>query len=231
MTPVQLLRRFLVLLMAAFLCLQLVILAQVFLLRYRAPADTAFMREQLARLQEKNPNASIRFVWRDLPAINRAVQRAAIAGEDSRFMLHDGFDWEGIRHAMRKNQRAGHLVAGGSTITQQLAKNLFLSGRRTLVRKGEETLITLMLDACLTKKRTLELYLNVAQFGERVFGIEAASQHYFGTSASHLSTWQAANLIARLPSPGRYDRLGNTAWLLEKTAIIHARMPLVYIPR
>jgi monofunctional biosynthetic peptidoglycan transglycosylase len=231
MTPRQLLTRFFALLVIAFICLQLFILMEVLWLRHHQPHSSAFMQEQLADLREHSPHARLDAVWRDYTVINSNIKHAVIAAEDSTFMSNDGFDWEGIQHAMTRNLKAGEVVAGGSTITQQLAKNLFLSGHRTLVRKGEETLITLMLDACLSKRRILELYLNYAQWGRNVFGIEAASRHYYGISANALSDLQAARLAAMLPSPSYYDRVGDTDWLLEKTGIILARMPMVATPR
>jgi monofunctional biosynthetic peptidoglycan transglycosylase len=231
MTPRSLLLRFCVLLALAFVCLQGYLLAQVIWLRQHQPAHTAFMHEQLVQLREQDAKAKLAFQWRNYNAISPSIKRAVIAAEDSTFTSNDGFDWQGIKIAMTRNLKAGEFVAGGSTLTQQLAKNLFLSGHRTLVRKGEETLITLMLDTCLSKRRILELYLNYAQWGRNVFGIEAAARHYYGISASEVSDWQAARLAAMLPNPAYYDRVGDTDWLLEKSGIILARMPLVPIPR
>lgn len=230
MTSKSLLLRFCALLVLAFICLQLYLLAQVIWLRHHQPAQTAFMHEQLSELREHSARANLSFYWRDYNSINASIKHAVIAAEDSTFMSNEGFDWQGIKNAMARNLKAGEFVAGGSTLTQQLAKNLFLSGHRTLVRKGEETLVTIMLSLCLSKQRTLELYLNYAQWGRNVFGIEAAARHYYGISANQLSDWQAARLAAMLPNPSYYDRVGNTDWLLEKSGIILARMPQVAIP-
>ena len=136
-----------------------------------------------------------------------------IAAEDMKFVDHEGFDWEGIQRAMEKNQKKGKAVAGGSTITQQLAKNLFLSGSRSYIRKGEEAIITLMLEAVLDKRRILELYLNVAEWGNGVFGAEAAARHYYGASAASLGPEQAARLAAMLPRPQFYDRNRGSEYL------------------
>lgn len=231
MTVRRLLFRLCVLLALAFVCLQGYLLASVIWLGQHQLPHTAFMHEQLAQLHQRQPLARLDFHWRNYAQINPSIKHAVIAAEDSTFMNNDGFDWQGIKTAMARNLKAGEFVAGGSTLTQQLAKNLFLSGHRTLVRKGEEALITLMLDTCLSKRRILELYLNYAQWGVRVFGIEAAAQHYYGIHASELSDWQSARLAAMLPNPEYYDRVGNTDWLLEKSGIILARMPLVAIPR
>ena len=133
--------------------------------------------------------------------------------EDAKFTEHDGFDWEGIQRAMDKNQRRGRIVSGGSTITQQLAKNLFLSGERSAWRKAQEAAITAMLEAVMSKRRIFEIYLNVAEWGENVFGAEAAAQHYFGVKAADLSEDQAAHLAAMLPRPRYYDRNRDSAYL------------------
>lgn len=218
------------LLLLAFIGVQLVIAAQVINLRHHHPDSSAFMREQLAQLHIKHPQAHLRFRWREFAAISPYIKQAVISAEDTTFMSNDGFDWRGIRDALEKNLEAGEFVAGGSTLTQQLAKNLFLSGRRTLVRKGEEAIITVLLTTILSKQRILTLYLNYAQWGRHVFGIEAAARHYYGVSAAQLNRWQAARLAAMLPNPEFYDRVGNTAWLLKKTGIITRRMPRVAYP-
>src|SRR5213078_522678 len=143
----------------------------------------------------------------------------------ARFVDHEGFDWEAIEKAREKNRAKGRVVAGGSTISQQLAKNLFLSGERTPWRKGQEALITVMIEQLMDKRRILEVYLNVIELGEGVFGAEAAARHYFGTSASAIGPEAAARLAAMVPNPRYYDRNRNTAWLARKTQMILARMP------
>ena len=153
-----------------------------------------------------------------------------VAAEDAKFIDHEGFDWEGIQKALEKNEKKGKVVAGGSTISQQLAKNLFLSGSRSWVRKGQEAIITWMLESTMSKRRILELYLNVAEWGNGVFGAEAAARHYFSVPAAQLSAQQAAWLAAVLPAPQRYDRNRGSAWIARKSEIILARMPAAQIP-
>jgi monofunctional biosynthetic peptidoglycan transglycosylase len=158
------------------------------------------------------------------------LKRAMIAAEDARFAEHEGFDWDGIQKAMDRNARRGRVVAGGSTITQQLAKNLFLSASRSYVRKGEEALITLMLESLLDKRRIFELYLNVIEWGDGVFGAEAAARRYFGIGASQLSPEQAARLAAMAPSPRHFERNPGSRALAIRVPIILARMPSAELP-
>lgn len=194
------------------------------------PATTAFMETRLATLRQKNPNASLKQTWAGYERVSGNLKRAVIAAEDAKFVDHEGFDWEGIQRALEKNEKKGKVVAGGSTISQQLAKNLFLSGSRSWIRKGQEAVITWMLESVMDKKRILELYLNLAEWGNGVFGAEAAARHYFGVSAAQLSAPQAAWLAAILPAPQRYDRNRDSAWIAKKTEIILARMSAAQIP-
>ncbi|HEX5337128.1 MAG TPA: monofunctional biosynthetic peptidoglycan transglycosylase, partial [Gallionella sp.] len=150
--------------------------------------------------------------------------------EDAKFVDHEGFDWEGIQKAYEKNMKKGKIVAGGSTISQQLAKNLFLSTKRTPWRKGEEVIITLMLEAVMDKRRIFEIYLNVIEWGNGVFGAEAAARHYYNTSAAGLSAGQAAKLAAMVPNPRYYDKHREAGGLQRKTGIILARMNYAEIP-
>ena len=194
------------------------------------PSSTAFMDARLAVIREKTPNAKLKQQWVPYEKISIHLKRAILVAEDDRFADHEGFDWEGIQKAMDKNQQKGKVVAGGSTISQQLAKNLFLSGERSMLRKGEEALITLMMERMLGKERILEIYLNVIEWGDGVFGAEAAARHYFGVSAAQLSAEQAAKLAAMVPRPRFYDKNRNAPWLLKKTQIILARMPRAQLP-
>jgi len=162
--------------------------------------------------------------------ISNHLKRALVAAEDARFLDHEGFDWEAIQKAMAKNERRGRIVAGASTISQQLAKNLFLSGSRSWLRKGQEALITWMLETTMPKRRILELYLNFAEWGEGVFGAEAAARHHFGVSAGALGAEQAAWLAAILPSPRRYERGRSTPYIDGRVGTILARMPAAQIP-
>jgi monofunctional biosynthetic peptidoglycan transglycosylase len=194
------------------------------------PRETAFMAERMAALREKNPRAVLHYRFVPYSRISHSLKRAVIAAEDAKFVEHEGFDWDGIELALEKNQKRGRIVAGGSTITQQLAKNLFLSGSRSWLRKGEEAIITLMLEAILDKRRIFELYLNVIEWGSGVFGAEAAAQHYFGVSAAQLGPEQAARLAAMAPNPRFYEHHQGAPGLNRKIRIILARMPAADLP-
>jgi monofunctional biosynthetic peptidoglycan transglycosylase len=190
-----------------------------------APRETAFMAERMDALRVKNPRVVLHYQFVPYERIATPLKRAMIAAEVAKFVEHEGFDWDGIALAIEKNEKRGRIVAGGSTITQQLAKNLFLSGQRSWLRKGEEAVITLMLEAILDKRRIFELYLNVIEWGNGVFGAEAAARHYFGVSAAQLSASQAARLAAMAPSPRRFERNPHSAYLTGRTTTILARMP------
>ncbi len=180
------------------------------------PTSTALMDHRLARAAEQGRTGKRQWLWTPLSRIAPELQRAVIAAEDASFFVHEGFDWEGIRDAALYNLEAGELKRGGSTITQQLAKNLYLSSERSLFRKAREALITRSLEHRLSKKRILELYLNVAEWGRGVYGAEAAARHHFGKSASDLTADEAAWLAAILPSPLRYDPIRKTTVLARR---------------
>ncbi len=192
------------------------------------PALTAFMQTRLERSRAKK--VALRQRWVGYERISPQLKRAVVAAEDAKFVGHEGFDWEAIQKAMERNERRGAVVAGASTISQQLTKNLFLSAERSWARKGQEALITAMLEAAMSKRRILEIYLNVAEWGEGVFGAEAAAQHHFGVSAAELNAEQAAWLAAILPSPRRYERGRTTQYLQGRVQTILARMPAARIP-
>jgi monofunctional biosynthetic peptidoglycan transglycosylase len=194
------------------------------------PSSSAFMDTRLEIMQDKNPDAELRQKWVPYAKISDNLKRALVAAEDAKFVDHEGFDWEGIQKAYVKNLRKGRIVAGGSTISQQLAKNLFLSTRRTPWRKLEEAAITVMLETVMDKQRIFEIYLNVIEWGNGVFGAEAAARHYFHVSAAQLSADQAAKLAAMVPNPRYYDRHRDARGLLLKTDIIMARMNDAEIP-
>lgn len=194
------------------------------------PTTTSFMQQRLEQLRKKDPQARLRQHWLAYETIPSHLKRAVVAAEDAKFVGHEGFDWEAIQKAIEKNERKGRVVAGASTISQQLAKNLFLSGERSWARKAQEAVITWMLESVLSKRRILELYLNVAEWGDGVFGAEAAAQHHFGVPARTLNAHQAAWLAAILPSPLRYARGQSTAYLAERVAIIQGRMQQARIP-
>lgn len=216
---------------------QLWFLAQVLWLAYNDPASTAFMDDRLetlrarAALSGKRPDqVRLAHTWVPYARISPQLKRAVVAAEDARFLEHGGLDWDAIERAMEKNQKRGRVVAGASTITQQLAKNLFLSGERSWIRKAEEAIIAWMLEAVLSKRRILELYLNVAEWGEGVFGAQAAAQYHFGISAAALNARQAAWLAAVLPSPRRYAQGGTTPYLERRVVVIQRRMRGAQIP-
>jgi len=194
------------------------------------PSSTSFMRQQLEILQEKNPDAKLQQKWLPYERISKNLKRAIIAAEDANFSDHDGIDWNALEKAYEKNSKRGRVVSGGSTITQQLAKNLFLSSQKSYIRKGEELIITLMLEAVMDKERIFEIYLNVVEWGNGVFGAEAASRHYYGISASSLSADQAARLAVMLPNPRYYDQHRASAYLQKRTNLIMRRMGASTLP-
>ena len=214
----------------ALLLLYAYVAATIWWWRDHPPRETAFMSSRLAELRVTNPRAELRYRFVPYERISRELKRAMIAAEDARFVDHEGFDWEGIQTALEKNQKKGRVVAGGSTITQQLAKNLFLSPSRSYWRKAEEAVITVMLETMLDKERIFELYLNVIEWGSGVFGAEAAAQRYFGTSAARLSAEQAARLAAMAPNPRYYEHHPDAPGLRRKIGIILARMPAAELP-
>lgn len=204
--------------------------AHIWWWRGHPPQETAFMALRLAEIRAAHPDARLAYAWVPYERISTEIKRAMIAAEDARFIEHEGFDWDGIQQAMDRNARRGHIVAGGSTITQQLAKNLFLSSQRSYWRKSEEALITLMLEAMLDKRRILELYLNVIELGDGIFGAEAAARHYFRVGAGGVTAEQAARLAAIAPNPRYYEKHPDARGLARKITIILARMPAAELP-
>ena len=188
----------------------------------------------LQQLRATDPHASLQHRWVPYAQISTALKRAVIASEDSNFTGHDGVEWGAIRQAwaynLKQEERGTHRRRGGSTITQQLAKNLFLSGSRSYLRKGQELVLTYMIEHVMPKRRILELYLNVAEWGVGVFGAEAAARHYYKTSAAKLGSSQAARLAAMLPNPRYYDKHRHTSYLNSRTGTLTRRMRMVDIP-
>ncbi|MEO8305804.1 MAG: monofunctional biosynthetic peptidoglycan transglycosylase [Betaproteobacteria bacterium] len=232
--PLARVRRVLFLALAALIVAALAwfawIAAHVGWYRYNPPRETAFMAQRMDEAHAKNPKLALRYRWVPYAQISTQLKRAMIAAEDAKFTDHDGFDWEGIQNALEKNRRKGRVVAGGSTITQQLAKNLFLSPAKSYWRKGEEAVVTVLLEAMLSKQRIFELYLNVIEWGNGVFGAEAAAERYFGVTAARLSAEQAARLAAMAPSPRLFERRPDSAYLAGRVETILARMPSAAIP-
>lgn len=223
--------RLVLLIAAVFVLWHLWIWGHIVLWRYTPPTSTAFMDDRLALMKQEDSDAALQHKWVPYEKISPNLKRAVIASEDAQFIHHNGFDWDGIQTAWEKNIKKGRLVAGGSTISQQLAKNLFLSSQRTPWRKAEEAIIAVMLESTLSKRRILEIYLNMIEWGDGVFGAEAAARHYYGISARSLSSQQAAKMAAMIPNPRFYDKNRKARGLSRKTAIIQKRMQQVAIPR
>ena len=198
--------------------------------RALAPHRTAFMNMRMDELAASRPDTKLDYRWVDYNNISVNLKKALIASEDANFAEHGGFDWNGIRNAMRRNEQSGRIKAGGSTISQQLAKNLFLNESRSYWRKAEEAAITAMLEATTDKDRLYELYLNVIEWGYGIYGAEAAAQHWHRKSAAELTKAQAAELAARVPRPLYYADHPRDAALKRKTNIILRRMGSAELP-
>ena len=194
------------------------------------PGQTSFMVQRLAEMREKNPQAQLRHQWVPYERISVNLKQAVVAAEDDKFIDHEGFDWEGIQKALEKNRAKGKVVAGGSTISQQLAKNLLLSPIKTPWRKAQEAVITLWLETFWDKRRILEVYLNSVEWGEGIFGAEAAARRYFGNSASQLSAEQAARLAVMLPAPRRMEKNPYSDYIDGRTQLILGRMHNSEVP-
>jgi len=238
------LSRWLLLVLVAGLALQLFFIGRIALMSVVDPQSTAFQRSEAWRIANTGA-LRWRQDWRDYDQISDHLKRAVIAAEDDSFASHEGVDWDAIERAWERNAQAEEAAAqraaqnkparplrirGGSTITQQLAKNLLLSGERTLLRKGQELVLTYALEHMLTKRRILEIYLNSVEWGEGVFGAEAAAQHYFKKSAAQLTAWEAARLAVMLPAPKRFEKLPNSRYLASRTRTIMARMRSAELP-
>jgi monofunctional biosynthetic peptidoglycan transglycosylase len=239
--------RWLLVVALAVLALQLFFVARIAAMAVLAPQSTAFERSEAWRLVTEKGHLRWRQQWLGYDKISDNLKRAVIASEDDSFANHDGVDWEALEKAWQKNAKAEAKAAkktppkgktparppkvvGGSTITQQLAKNLFLSGERTLLRKGQEFVLTLTLEALLSKERILEIYLNNVEWGEGVFGAEAAAQHYFRKSATQLSPFEAARLAVMLPRPKYFEKLPNSGYLTERAGVIAGRLVNAELP-
>ena len=224
------LRRLVVGLLGLLLLYQLWLFGWVLWWRSANPDTTRFMAIRLGELQARDPGAQLQQQWVGYGKVANHLKRALIVSEDDLFVHHEGFDWDGMQKAIEKNSRRGKVVAGGSTISQQLAKNLFLTPSKTPWRKAQEAIITLMIEALWSKQRIFEVYLNVIEWGNGVFGAEAAARHYYGITAAQLSAEQAARLAAMVPSPRFYDRNRNAPGLAAKAQVILGRMPAAQIP-
>jgi monofunctional biosynthetic peptidoglycan transglycosylase len=203
---------------------------QVWWLRDHNPDITAFMQQGLDRLQARSPQAQLQHRWVPYEQISVELKRAVIAAEDQNFLDHEGFDVEAIQEAYEKNERSGRIRRGASTISQQLAKNLFLSPQRNYLRKAHETVITLIIEALLSKRRILEIYLNVIEWGNGIYGAQAAAQYYYGISAAELDTEQAAWMAAMIPNPRFYSGNRDTPYLEQRTNTLLTQMEYVRVP-
>lgn len=217
------------------LALQVYFFLQIAAWQYLDPSSTSFMRAERWRLCGLNVwSCSVDRKWVGYGEMSRNIKRAVIASEDADFVNHPGYELDAMLDAWERNKKRGHIVRGGSTITQQLAKNLFLSSEQYYVRKGQELAITWMLEFWLDKQRIFEIYLNSVEWGEGVFGVEAAAQHYFHTSASRLTVGQAARLAAALPAPKCLDKKEYCANVRvnfrTKASIIARRMGAATLP-
>ena len=228
--PVLWLKRLLLGVFGLLLLYQLWLFGWVLWWNWVNPESTRFMEIRLVELQAKDPAAQLKKQWVSYGKISNHLKRALIVSEDGLFIHHEGFDWDGIQKAIEKNQKKGKIVAGGSTISQQLAKNLFLTPSKTPWRKAQEAIITLMLETVWSKQRIFEVYLNVIEWGNGVFGAEAAARHYFGISAAQLSAEQAARLAGMVPSPRFYDRNRSAPGLTRKAEVILGRMSSAQVP-
>lgn len=252
------LARFVALALLCGLALQLYFLLRIALMIVIDPQSTSFQRSEIWRLLVERQSVAWSQQWRPYARIGAPLKRAVIASEDARFADHSGVEWDAIEAAWERNQRAQaradklnakarhrdgkagadsrpartvqSKVVGGSTISQQLAKNLFLSGERSFVRKGQEGVITLMLEGLLGKRRILEIYLNNIEWGEGLFGAQAGAQHYFHVDADRLGTLQAARLAVMLPAPKRFEKRAASPYVLNRAETIAARMGDVELP-
>ena len=239
--------RWCVLLVCAMVCLQVFFALRIASMAVIAPESTSFERSQIWQVFTQQGRLPWRQAWVDQDRIAPTLKRAVLASEDSAFIQHDGIWWDSLEKAWDKNARSKAQaerraqrradakpvevkIVGGSTITQQLAKNLFLSGERTLLRKGQEFLVTLGLEAFLSKRRILEIYLNSVEWGEGIFGAEAAAQHYFRKPASALNAWEAARLAVMLPRPRYFEQRPQSVYLANRAEVIMGRMNDVVLP-
>lgn len=230
--------RLVALLLVCAVSLQLYFLIRIALLAHLDPSSTTFQRTQALRILQREGHLAWSQTWAPLQDMGRHLPRAVLASEDAGFFQHGGLDWEAIDRAQERNrqrqampERPGRSrLAGGSTITQQLAKNLYLSGERTMLRKAQEAGIALALEAVLDKPRILEIYLNSVEWGEGVYGAQAASQHYFRVDPARLEPLQAARLAVMLPAPRRFERLPRSEYLQQRAGVIAERMPAIRLP-
>ena len=249
-------RKILLLLILSAVLLQFFFILKIAMTVMVAPQSTTFQRSEVWRIVLKQGRLPWRQEWVDYNNISINLKRAVIASEDGDFVNHDGIEWEAIEQAWQKNVKAqdraekrlkqasaskktastssatpkAAKIIGGSTISQQLSKNLLLSGERTLLRKGQEFFLTQLLELILSKQQILEIYLNNVEWGEGVFGAEAAAQHYFRKPAKQLSSYEAARLAVMLPRPKYFEKLSTSGYLASRASVIVARMNDAELP-
>ena len=244
--------RWLALVIVAAAALQVFFLSRIALMATVDPQSTSFERSEAWRIATQKGRLRWRQQWTPYAQISDNLKRAVIASEDGSFTNHDGVDWEALEKAWERNAQAEERAArqrprqtaqrpparsakppkivGGSTITQQLAKNLLLSGERTLLRKGQEFVLAFELERMLSKERILEVYLNSVEWGEGVFGAEAAARHYYRKSAAQLTPYEAARLAVMLPRPKYFEKLPSSGYLASRASTIVARMRDAELP-
>lgn len=210
------------------------LLVMVIWLNFKNPTTSAFMKAAQTKALRNHQDIKINYSWVDYDDISNNLKRAVMVAEDADFNNHTGIQWDSIKRAWQYNRsqqaQGNNKVRGGSTITQQLAKNLFLSGKRSYLRKAQELILAYMIEAVMSKKRILELYLNIAQWGELTFGAQGAAQQYYKTTATNLNANQASRLAVMLPNPIYYEKQGNTRYLQSRTAAIRKQLHLVTAP-
>lgn len=232
------LARWLALVLLALAGLQLFFVLRIALMAWVDPQSTSFQRSEAWALWHSQGHVPWRQEWRPYAEISDHLKRAVLAAEDDGFTQHEGVQWQAIEQARLRNERALERandkrpakLRGGSTVTQQLAKNLLLSGERTLLRKGQELVLAQTLELLLSKRRILEIYLNSVEWGDGVFGAEAAAQHYFRKPAARLTPGEAARLAVMLPRPKYFEKLPQSGYLANRSATIAARMGQVAVP-
>lgn len=230
--------RLLLLVLCAGLLLQLFFAARIAVMAWIDPESTTYQRSEAWQLAHSETGLRWQQQWVDYAQISSNLKRAVIASEDAGFMDHHGVQWDAIQKAYQRNAKAEAKavnakpakVYGGSTITQQLAKNLLLSGERNMLRKGQELLLAQWLELTLSKQRILELYLNNVEWGQGVFGAEAAAQHYFRKSAAQLNASEAARLAAMLPAPKRFEKMPQSRYLAQRSRTIARYIPMISPP-
>lgn len=209
---------------ALFSLLYFLLMPDLSKLKKENPKKTALMEYRENVSKEKGKPYRIYQSWVPFSKISPYLVKAVLIAEDDKFWKHEGFDYEAIQKAIEKDLKARKFKFGGSTITQQLARNLYLSAEKSLIRKISEAIITWRMEEVLSKKRILELYLNVAEWGEGIFGVEAASRHYYGKPSFELAPEEAARLASVLPNPRKYNPVGDQRYVINRSNLIYRIM-------